>query len=438
MKNINNWRNLLLHIPPPPPTSNILFCSPVHIDSLISTQLHLLYHDIRNLRQLIEKKNHSNETKFLLKILLMTPPPLLPQLPPPTNKVKRLFHKAVLPGIGRGNSYIRRRKRQVVRKDFYSKLRRNDELFSSHTGMSHQDFLELLERTKDKIMAPRDIHFFSQSVSSNRRTPYTNRLSPANRLLACLMILRQSCKFSAIQMSFGYSKAAISNEFRHVLMAIFVTEGESIKIPQEWNPPHPLLGTIGSVDHSHFKIGRTRYDQSRFYRRDKGHAIIGQVTVDRCGNIIHMSVGYRGASNDQLILSLSNVVSMLPRGKRLCADGGFRTKDLGLHLVTPDNLKEDEILSHFQKVERVIVECTIGFVKRYEILSSRFRHNIALLPLVAMVCACLTNKFLQKHPIRTPESVANFDEHLEHKFSHRLENEKTKTRDVQGEEQDSQ
>lgn len=266
-------------------------------------------------------------------------------------------------------------------------------------------------------MAPRDSHFRSQPAPSRTTRSYTNQLSPANRLLACLMILRQSCKFSVLQVNFGYSITTCSVDFRHVLMAIFVSERNSIKIPEQWNEPHPLLNTVGSVDHSHFKIGRTRYDQSRYYRRDKGHAIIGQVTVDRCGNIIHLSVGYRGSSNDQLILSLSKIISLLPKGSRLCADGGFRGKDLGVHLVIPEDLTDDEMLSHFQKVERVIVECTIGFIKRYEILSTRFRHNITLLPIVAMVCACLANKFLKNHPIRTPESVESFDEHLKHHFT---------------------
>lgn len=72
---------------------------------------------------------------------------------------------------------------------------------------------------------------------------------------------------------------------------------------------------------------------------------------------------------DQLILSLSNIVSLLPKGAKLCADGGFRGEDLGLYLITPDDARDDEAISHSSKVGRVIVECTIGFIKLYEILS---------------------------------------------------------------------
>lgn len=133
------------------------------------------------------------------------------------------------------------------------------EMFPVYTGLDHQDFIELLDRTKEKIMAPRDIHFQLQQPPLKQKKNYTNRLSPANRLLACLMVLRQ-CKISTLQVNFGYSRSACTNDFR-VLMAIFISEGDSIKIPDDWNPPHPLLNTVGSVDHSHFRIGRIRYDQ---------------------------------------------------------------------------------------------------------------------------------------------------------------------------------
>ncbi len=171
-----------------------------------------------------------------------------------------------------------------------------------------------------------------------------------------------------------------------------------ITIPQQWNEPHPLLNTVGSVDHTHIKIGRTRYDQRRFYRADKGHAIIGQITVDRCGKIIHVAFGYRGSSNDQLVLSLSNLLTLLPDDMKLCADGGFSSKKFGVHLVTPTDITKNEELKHMQKVERVIVECTIGFIKRHEILASRFRMDICLLPVV--VCSMLTNRFMEQtsHP----------------------------------------
>lgn len=97
------------------------------------------------------------------------------------------------------------------------------------------------------------------------------------------------------------------------------------------------------------------------------------MTVDRCGKIVHVAFGYRFA-NDQLVLSLSNIFLLLPDDVKLCADGGFSSKKFGVHLVTPSDISNDEKLKHLQKVERVIVECTIGFIKRHEMLIA-FSHG---------------------------------------------------------------
>lgn len=184
---------------------------------------------------------------------------------------------------------------------------------------------------------------------------------------------------------------------------------DEISFPTEWTEPHPLFGTYGSIDHTHIRIGRSRYDQKRYYRADKGHAIIAQVTVDRIGKIIHISAGYRGNSNDQLVLSLSNVMSLLGETTRMCTDGGFSSGLFGSRLVTPSAI-EGAVMQHFQKVERVIVECTIGFMKRYDILSSRFRFSLPLFPVVVIVCGLLTNLYLEGHPIRTKEYVRQRDQ----------------------------
>ncbi len=87
--------------------------------------------------------------------------------------------------------------------------------------------------------------------------------------------------------------------------------------------------SFASIDHTHFRIGRSRDDQKRYYRADKGHVLIAQVTTDRCGKLIHMSAGYRGCSNDQLVMSLSSVMTSLPDTVKMCADGGFTTNLYG-------------------------------------------------------------------------------------------------------------
>ena len=50
-----------------------------------------------------------------------------------------------------------------------------------------------------------------------------------------------------------------------------------------------------------------------------------------------------------------------------------------------------------QKVERVIVEITIGFLKRFNCLSNIFRHDRSLLLLVALSVARLVNINLKKN-----------------------------------------
>lgn len=116
----NNWSHILLHIPPL--VSKQLMSDNIHQDIIINTQLADLSNDIASLSNLIKQIQPNKTTINISKLIMMIPPPLLPQLPPPSNKVKKLFRNARQPGIGRGNSILKKRKTRLVKKDFYNKL----------------------------------------------------------------------------------------------------------------------------------------------------------------------------------------------------------------------------------------------------------------------------------------------------------------------------
>ena len=78
-----------------------------------------------------------------------------------------------------------------------------------------------------------------------------------------------------LQLLFGISSSS-SVDFRHTVHAILVGAKEKLTIGSNL-AKHPIFSTDGALDHSHFRIGRSRYDQSRYYRKDKGHALIGQL-----------------------------------------------------------------------------------------------------------------------------------------------------------------
>ncbi len=406
----------ILALPPIPPISHKVYLSDMGGDDIIQEQLFLLTAQIERITQLlisIEKKQsvsslpHQSSFITLVKILAIALPPIHPLLPPPSNRTRKLL-RARFPATGKGGAIIRRPKITKKRKNPFEKLKQNHSLFLSQTGVELPMFREILQRTWQSIEQPRPRLFNSmqQIVRNIGRSNNTNRLSTENRLLMILMILKQGLKFDTAAFLFGVSPSFVSFDFRHVVFSISVHCRHYIQWPQAWQQ-HPILGTSGSLDHTHFRIGRTRFDQRKYYRKDKGHAVIGQVITDRLGEIRSFFVGPRGCSNDQLVVSLSNISRIVPSGVSFAADAGFSGNRFSF-LLTPDDCDDTE-MKHFQKVERVVVECSIGFLKRFGILSGRFRCGIVMLPRVAHTCALLTNLFLVAHPIRTQSSITILD-----------------------------
>ncbi len=356
---------LILALPPIPPISQRLYETDLDGDAIIQEQLSLLqqqFETISNTLQNIENRlpHFSNEasTKIqkILKILIALPPPPLPILPEPSNWAKKKL-RSNFPATGKGGAIVRQQKRKISRKNPYGEMEKSDAVFLQHTGLNYRMFQCVLNLTRDGIERRRavPIHDHHQLKSN-----YRNSLSTENRLLLALMMMKNSLKMSVIKLLFGVSDGYISRDFRHVVFCINVFCRHFVQWSGGWNN-HPLLGTCGSLDHTHIRIGRTIYDQRRYYRKDKGHAIIAQVICNRYGEIKNFFIGARGASNDQLM------------------------------------------------VERVVVECCIGFIQRYDVLVHRFRMNLALLPRVAHACALLTNLFLSEHPIRSTVSIAYMD-----------------------------
>jgi hypothetical protein len=231
-----------------------ILSAPIHTDTLILTQCSELKTELAQLNENIAATNITDpQLAKIVSLFSSIPPPLPPLFPQIHHKTKKLLNGKT-PEVGKGNGMIVKKGKERKKKDVYSDVCKDQNLFQRMSGLSLEIFEKLLSRSKETIL---------RSNHSDTRVAQFS-LSVQNRLLLFLMVLK-GYSYAYIQHTFDVSKAYISQEFRHILTSVVSVISDQIQWPSTPpQNPHPILLTSGNLDHTHFKVGRTRYNQSHF------------------------------------------------------------------------------------------------------------------------------------------------------------------------------
>jgi hypothetical protein len=319
---------------------------------------------------------------------------VLPPMPPPPLLPSYIQRKAIRYsndfGVGKGN-YIRRKRKNVrLKKNYLNKI--NENSYKKYINLDKYQFRYVYSKVKNIYKCKR-----------------RSLMNLEEKLFMVLIYLKGNMSRSVLSDFFNISIASVSRYIEQCIILIVTALYSSIQI-KDLNKtlPHPIFKTIGSIDHTHFKTSRTNLLQSENYRKDKRHGYIAMVVVNRTGKICYIDTGYKGSTNDNKVVQLSK----FNNDNKLAADGGFiNTK---LNLVTPKHVsKNDAPLLNF---DRVVVEITNAFLKRYQVLSRNWINQKPYLqPFAAIACAQLTNLTLEKSPIRSNSEIMKIDELLSNK-----------------------
>lgn len=128
------------------------------------------------------------------------------------------------------------------------------------------------------------------------------------------------------------------------------------------------------------------------------------------GEIVWVGGPIGGSVHDMLLLRMGGLLDRMEPGEKMLADKGYVGEDESDKILTPtkrDRGMEErdlpvEVQLRNRKIQnvRVLVEHSIGRIKRFSILRDRFRNVLEMHGMVFRVCCKLTNLDLVYFPLR--------------------------------------
>src|SRR5262249_22348815 len=131
------------------------------------------------------------------------------------------------PGRGRGPRapMVKEPSRNV-----YEHLVQNHQEFRRSCRFTPEQFRELVEELRPAILRARDVRH-EHNDADNARRPRSTKLCVEDRLLCLLIFLRSGMALSDLSIMFGWSKASINDDLKHVLRAVYETIAHEIRWP---------------------------------------------------------------------------------------------------------------------------------------------------------------------------------------------------------------
>ena len=210
-----------------------------------------------------------------------------------------------------------------------------DRAFLATTRFTQAQFDELVEELRPLIEANRNVR---PNVPDPGGEPRAAKLDTRNRLLLLLDFIVNGGSTAALGARYGVAPSVVSEEIRHVTLAIVVGLSYEVSWPTaaQQQALQGVLGprfarAIGTIDGTYTQSFRRAGDFS-------GHRWLTirhhQVAADALGYFIHVVAGGVGSRHDAYHFGRSGVGELLTRDNvDLLADSGY----VGVHphLITP-------------------------------------------------------------------------------------------------------
>ncbi|KAK3106435.1 hypothetical protein FSP39_019847 [Pinctada imbricata] len=266
------------------------------------------------------------------------------------------------------------------------------------TGETRSSIISMKEELSDLLgQDPRHIH----------------KLLTINRIFLFLIWLRSYPSYYFLSMLFGVSVSTIHREIACLIPIFRAKFSMYIKWASynDWRTMRgvwpTLSSVVGAIDGTSGEIYRPQIVPQRlFYSGHRHyHAIHAQVVVDNSGLIRYIESGFPGHQNDAQQFHIMRSIGQnsefsLPLDCFLLADKIYPNIHplLTPYTITQIHRQPARMQRKFRKFNRLharhrmIVEHSIGEIKRYCILRSLWRHPREELESIVVICAGLCNK----------------------------------------------
>jgi len=239
-------------------------------------------------------------------------------------------------------------------------------------------------------------------------------LSSENLLLLVLLWLRSYPCYSVLCLMFNVHFSSVSRIIHGLWPKLRDLYHHMIQWPSnnQWNRMHgtwpdiPMaVGAIDGMSHEIYRPGIEPQELFYFGHRNR-HCLHTQVIVDCLGNIVHIHSGFLGHTNDAQSFSLMAPIGpgqhlSFPQNLRILADRIYSSRYPLLTEYKKDQIRRRPvpIRGRCKRLNKIIngrcvrVEHKIGEIKKYSILSSKYRHpRKHMAQIVELVCSLIQRR----------------------------------------------
>jgi len=279
----------------------------------------------------------------------------------------------------------------------YDTLARKPGAFKSMTGLTVQEFEELLADLRPRYEAARQ----KESAARPRRRARGGGAKPRyglrERLLLTLVWLRLYLTCEAVGILFAVDKSTVSRYTRPLLRLLRDHGQDTLGWPEE---ARAVLDTaedaddadgVAIIDATEQRVERARDEatqRAHYSGKKKAHTRKTLIVVNERGRLRYVSPSVPGATHDLTVLRRSGALEQIPPDLSLMGDSGFQGlqhdapersvalpyKGSRARPLTPEQKLHNALLSRI----RIVVENTLAEMKHFRILADVFRHPLDL------------------------------------------------------------
>ena len=245
----------------------------------------------------------------------------------------------------------------------------SDAKFRRVTGVKRKTFDKAVE-----ILNAKYLEEHSHNVKDSGRKP---KLSMEEKLLATLGYLREYRTYAHIAMDYGVNESTIYRIIRWVENTLIQSKVFSLPGKKALLDPDNELDVV-VIDVSESPIERPKKNQKKYYSgKKKRHTVKTQVVADRKTKKVICTSFSNGSCHDFKMLKESKV-RVSPEIK-IQADSAYQgIAKIHSNSETPKKkplTQEEKKYNQQLASERVRVENVIGAIKRFKIISDRYRNR---------------------------------------------------------------
>lgn len=279
----------------------------------------------------------------------------------------------------------------------YDHLRRHPSVFLAMTGLSLDEFEELLTDMLPRLVTAEQVRL--QRTNRRRaigagRTPHLCR---TNQLLLVIIWLRQYPTNEVLGYLFGVSDSTASRLIARILPLLEAAGKDAMRLPDPGRKHRaeldallastPQLAVIIDTFEQRVQRSKERSDADGHYSgKKKQHTLKSQVAVNELsGEIVDVADSVPGPTADITVVKESKLLERLPKGVGAIGDLAY----VGIADLHPQGLgatrrrkprgkdrpPEDSAFNRAFAKRRITVEHGIARLRRYQSLSQMDRHH---------------------------------------------------------------